>query len=244
MVDTPKLPLQENIPPALCTVGCRQWVDGRELRGGRGTSRDGTLPASAGASDNLPGFNSRVFPEPLSEQRREPMGSAAVSHRSCSHIPPALCQVLMFVGDASERGDGCDTQGVSKFVKLRKAARKNGKHKGKIVSWVSSDSQVIRTCPWRRAPWPQRRSRWRWRGSSACERSWCAESLSCALCTLEFFLMVLMGFLRKQIIAALKAAAAAAAPSSPPPPPPLTRTNSCRCHDTKDTCDARHIVTL
>lgn len=48
----------------------------------------------------------------------------------------------------------------------------------------SSASQVIQMCPWQRAPCLQRRSRWRWLVSSACERSWCAESPSWGSCEL------------------------------------------------------------
>lgn len=54
-------------------------------------------------------------------------------------------------------------------------------------------SQVIQMCPWLRAPWPQRRSRWRWLVSSACARSWCAASQSCASC--ESFLVWVFGTL-------------------------------------------------
>lgn len=103
-----------------------------ELRGGRGrrSHRKDSLPASAGTLNNLPGFNSHVFPEPLRRQRAELPGSAAVSHRSRSHIRPALCQALMFLGDEEK---GCVRQRlretrVSKFVKLLKAKRKNRKH--------------------------------------------------------------------------------------------------------------------
>lgn len=56
-----------------------------------------------------------------------------------------------------------------------------------FIQWLfpPSTSQVTPMCPWQRASCPLKKSRWKWLVSSACERSWCAGSPSCASCELQ-----------------------------------------------------------